>query len=73
MNKRKIQGLINRIEDNIVKYKKEMQLIDNTKDDYKDTYQEIHDSQNEIYFQGRIDEARNIKSRLVMLKESIND
>jgi len=73
MNKRKIQGLINRIEDNIVKYKKEMQLINNTKDDYKDMYQEEHDSQNEIYFEGRINEARNIKSRLVMLKESIND
>jgi len=69
MNKRKIQGLINRIEDDIVQYKKEIRYYN--KNDWDFDNEEVLKTTN--HYLGRIDEAINIKSRLVMLKESIND
>lgn len=66
MNKRKIQGFINRLEDNIKVYKQNIITMKN--DCFKnEKKQEI------IFTEGQINEATNIIESLKMLKESIND
>jgi len=69
MNKRKIQGVINRIEDNIVQYKKEIRYYN--KNDWDFDNEEVLKTTN--HYLGRIDEAIKIQNILKMLKESIND
>jgi len=67
MDKRKIQAVINRINDNITQYKNEIRYFNKNHKDFSDidVFKRIND------FNGRIDESYYILRQLKMLKESI--
>jgi len=71
MIKRKLKEVVDSIEYDIVQYKKEIQLITKASHNYQDIYDEAQASQSLSHFEGRIDEARHIKKKLVMLKQSL--
>ena len=68
MNQRKIQAVINRIEDDIRQYKNEIRYYNKNKSNFskKEVFENVS------HFEGRIDEAININRKLVFLKESID-
>ena len=67
MIKRKLQAVINRINDNITQYKNEIRYYNKNHNDFSDidVFKRIND------FNGRIDESYYILRQLKMLKESI--
>lgn len=67
MHKRKIQAVINRINDNIKQYKQEIRYFNKNHKDFSDidVFQKINN------FNGRIDESYYIIRQLKYLKESI--
>jgi|TARA_R100001463_G_scaffold66547_1_gene120154 hypothetical protein len=67
MIKRKLQAVINRINDNITQYKNEIRYFNKNHKDFSDidVFKRIND------FNGRIDESYYILRQLKMLKESI--
>ncbi len=67
MDKRKLQAVINRINDNVKHYKNEIRYFNKNHKDFSD----IDVFEKVTHFEGRIDEAYYILRRLEMLKESI--
>jgi len=67
MDKRKLQAVINRINDNITQYKQEIRYFNKNHKDFSDidVFQRINN------FNARIDESYYIIRQLKMLKESI--
>ena len=67
MHRRKLQAVINRINDNITQYKNEIRYFNKNHKDFSDidVFKRIND------FNGRIDESYYILRQLKMLKESI--
>jgi len=69
MNKRRIQAVINRIEDDIVQYKNEIKHINSNPQEYGN----LEAQEGISFWEGRIYEAEQITKKLVMLKGCIND
>ena len=69
MNKRKLQAVINRINDNIKQYENEIRYYN--KNDWDFDNEEVLKTTN--HYLGRIDEAYNILRQLEYLKESIKE
>ena len=67
MNQRKLQAVINRINDNVTQYKMEIRYFNKNEKDFSnlDVFERI------THFEGRIDEAYYILRQLEYLKESI--
>jgi hypothetical protein len=67
MDKRKLQAVINRIEDNVKQYKKEIRYFNKNHKDFTDVdvFQRIS------HYEGRLDEAYYNLRQLEYLKESI--
>tara|TARA_R100000231_G_C5288301_1_gene153802 strand:+ start:112 stop:321 length:210 start_codon:yes stop_codon:yes gene_type:complete len=68
MNQRKLQAVINRINDDVNYYKKEIRYLNKNAEYYNEQYVVFEKVTN---FEGRIDEAHRILKQLEMLKESI--
>mgnify|MGYP003126378352 CR=1 FL=1 len=67
MDKRKLQAVINRINDNVKQYKKEIRYYNKNKDDFNDTvvFERV------THLEGRLNEAYYVLRQLEYLKESI--
>jgi hypothetical protein len=67
MDKRKLQAVINRIEDNVTEYKKQIRYFNKNEKDFSklDVFERIS------HLEGRLDEAYYVLRQLEYLKESI--
>ena len=68
MNQRKLQAVINRINDDVNYYKKEIRYLNKNAEYYNEKHVVFERVTN---FEGRVDEAYRILKQLEMLKESI--
>ena len=75
MNQRKLQAVINRINDDVKHYKKEIRFLDKNAEELDEQYvdERYVVIERVAYYEGRLDEANRILKQLEMLKESIKD